>query len=149
MKTKIFRLLVIVFVVLVSTSTQSNAQDQKEIVDLSFEKMPEYPGGDIALKNDLDSLINFHKGTIKKNITGSVYVRFTVDQDGLLKNSEIYRGIDEDLNKEALRVIGSLKSWKPGMESDEPIVVNYIVRFDFMPNKKVECQCVNFASAEY
>ncbi|MBC8436069.1 MAG: M56 family metallopeptidase [Bacteroidetes bacterium] len=89
------------------------------------EKSPEYPGGKKALMVFLSENIKYPKEAIKKGITGTVYVSFIVEKDGSVSNVKILRGIGSGCDKEALRVVYLLKSWKPGMDKGKPVRVSF------------------------
>ena len=154
MKTKTVRLLFGMLIALIATAFQVHAQVEKKAekdsleetkaVFFIIENMPEYPGGEIGLKTDIDSLIHYPQEAIDKGITGRVLISFVIDKEGKIKNARITSGIGEELDQEALRVINALKPWQPAMQSGETIEVNYIVQFDFLAGNKIECKCVNF-----
>ena len=58
-------------------------------------------------------------------IEGKVFVEFVVDKDGSVTDVKILRGVDKNLDAEALRVIRSLPKYKPGMQRGEPCKVIY------------------------
>ncbi len=95
------------------------------------ENMPEFPGGELALRQFIASTINYPEEAIKYSIQGRVYVSFVVDKTGNVANARIVRGIDPLLDKEALRVVNSLPKWKPGMQRDKPVNVAYTVPISF------------------
>jgi protein TonB len=60
-----------------------------------------------------------------------VYVKFVVNEQGLVSNAEILRGVDASLDKEALRVINSLPDFKPGKQRGRPVKVYYNAVINF------------------
>ena len=68
------------------------------------------------------------------NITGKVYVQFVVDKDGSVTDVKILRGVDKNLDTEALRVIRSLPKFKPGMQRGKPAKVIYTIPIRFRLN---------------
>ncbi len=49
-----------------------------------------------------------------KGIEGTFYVQFVVEKDGSITNVKVSKGVDEELDKEAVRVISIMPRWKPG-----------------------------------
>jgi len=94
--------------------------------------MPEYPGGDEALKNDLIGSIKYPEEARKNGIQGKVYVSFVVDEQGKVTNAKIERGVEPSLDKEALRVISNLPRWSPGLQGGKPVRVSYTVPINFV-----------------
>ncbi|MFT5778929.1 MAG: TonB family protein [Crocinitomicaceae bacterium] len=93
------------------------------------EKMPEFCGGLSAMTKYFSENVYY---TSKSKVQGTVYVRFVVDVDGSIKQSEILRGIaDPKLNEEALRVVSEMPDWNPGEQRGEgvPVYMTVPVRF--------------------
>jgi len=55
------------------------------------------------------------------NEQGKVYVSFIVEKDGRITNIEIQRGVSDDLNKEAKRVVRNMPDWTPGESSGKRV----------------------------
>jgi protein TonB len=45
--------------------------------------------------------------------------------DGSLSNISVLRGVDKELDKEALRVVSSSPRWEPGRQRDRAVPVTY------------------------
>lgn len=95
------------------------------------ENMPEFPGGEDELRKFIANNINYPEVAQKEGIHGRVYVTFVVDKEGNVANAKIARGVDPSLDREALRVVNSLPSWKPGTQKGEPVNVSYTVPIHF------------------
>ena len=68
------------------------------------------------------------------NITGKVYVSFIVDKQGNVTNVKIVRGVDKNLDAEALRVVSSLPKYKPGKQRGKPVRVMFTIPINFTLN---------------
>ena len=64
---------------------------------------------------------------MKKGTQGRVTVQFVVEKDGSIANARVLRGIDPELDKEAVRVISAMPKWKPGTQKGEAVRVKYTV----------------------
>ena len=92
------------------------------------EHMPEFTGGGMpALMEYLSKNIKYPEAAMKKGIQGRGIVQFVVEKDGSITNVKILRGIDPELNKEAVRVISAMPKWKPGTQKGEAVRVKYTV----------------------
>jgi TonB family protein len=107
-------------------------QAEDETVYFIVEDMPEFPGGESALRKYITSSIEYPEIAVKNGIQGKVYVTFVVKKDGSVANAKIARGVDLALDKEALRVVNSLPKWKPGIQRGTPVNVSYTVPINFM-----------------
>ena len=67
------------------------------------------------------------EAAMKKGTQGRATVQFVVEKDGSITNVKILRGIDPELNKEAVRVISAMPKWKPGTQKGEAVRVKYTV----------------------
>lgn len=131
MKTfKTFFLITILFVISFWQVEAQENQDKNGIYSI-VEEMPEYPGGDKALRNEIAEKIKYPEEARKKGIQGKVFVTFVVDEQGAVTNVKIARGVDPSLDNEALRVINDLKNWKPGKEKGKAVKVAFTVPINF------------------
>jgi protein TonB len=69
---------------------------------------------------------------LENGIQGKVYVNFVVEKDGSVGRMKIARGVDPSLDREALRVVGSLPGWIPGRQKGIPVAVSYTVPINFV-----------------
>ena len=92
------------------------------------EQMPEFPdGGMPALMEYFVKNIKYPEAAMKKGTQGRVTVQFVVEKDGSIANAKVLRGIDPELDKEAVRVISMMPKWKPGMQKGQAVNVKYTV----------------------
>ena len=52
--------------------------------------------------------------------------QFMINVDGSFSNPIVVRGLDKDLDKEALRIIRNIPDWKPARKDGEPVPMSYI-----------------------
>lgn len=57
---------------------------------------------------------------MKKGTQGRVTVQFVVEKDGSIANAKVLRGVDPELDKEAVRVVSVMPKWKPGTQKEKP-----------------------------
>ena len=95
------------------------------------ENMPEFPGGESAMRKYISSSIVYPEEAVKRGVQGKVFVSFVVTKTGEVANSTIARGVDPALDKEALRVVNGLPKWLPGKQKGQVVNVNYTVPINF------------------
>ena len=61
----------------------------------------------------------------ENGVQGRVTLQFTVEADGRVTNVRVLRGVDESLDKEAVRVVSSSPKWTPGRQRDRAVKVTY------------------------
>lgn len=112
---------------------QKEEEDEEEAqVFFIVEEMPEFPGGELALRKWIANEIKYPVIAQENGIQGKVYVTFVVGKDGSISNATIARGVDPSLDKEALRVVNQLPKWKPGKQRGKPVNVSYTVPINFV-----------------
>jgi TonB family protein len=116
--------------VLIKSSVPVMKSGSEEIFFI-VEEMPEFPGGEQALRQFISNSIDYPKVAQEKGIQGKVYVTFVVTKDGNVANATIARGVDPSLDSEALRVVNSLPKWKPGKQRGQAVNVSYTVPINF------------------
>jgi TonB family protein len=97
----------------------------------NVEKMPEYPGGDLALRKFIAQNVSYPVDAQKQRIQGKVYVTFVININGDVEQARVARGVHPSLDAEALRVVKAMKKWTPGMQDGEKVNVNYTVPINF------------------
>ena len=102
-----------------------------EVVD----ELPVFKGGDAAIIEYLKINSKYPEPAKLKGIQGKVIVRFAVEADGSIDKVSVIKGIDQDLDKEALRVVGTMPAFeKPGIKDGKAVSVWYTVPISFALN---------------
>lgn len=113
-----------------SLTAQEEEKKQGDVFSI-VDEMPVYPGGDNALRQFIAQNVKYPDEAKKNKIQGKVYVSFIVDENGEVTDAKIERGVDPDLDKEALRVIKLQKKWTPGKEKGKTVKVKFTVPIEF------------------
>lgn len=113
-------------------SPQSKRPTETSIALKTADQMPEFPGGDEALKKYIQSHIIRINGD--DCTTGRVIVQFVVKKDGSIGEVKVVRSLGKDLDKEAVRVIKSLPRFTPGRNGGESVDVWYTIPVSFKPH---------------
>jgi TonB family protein len=95
------------------------------------EEMPEFPGGMGECMKWLGQNIKYPADAKEKGVQGRVIVQFVVEKDGTIVNAKVVRGVDPDLDAEALRVVNQSPKWKPGKQKGEAVRVKYTLPIMF------------------
>ena len=86
-------------------------------VFIAVDTMPEFPGGETALKNYISEHIKYPSDSHDNGIEGTVYVQFLIDKSGRVIDPKIIRAVFPSLDKEAVRVVQSFPRWEPGKQN--------------------------------
>jgi protein TonB len=95
------------------------------------EEMPMFPGGDVELLKYIGENTIYPEVAKENNIQGRVIVRFCVTAKGGVSQVSILKGVDPELDQEAIRVVNTLPAFKPGKQGGKPVPVWYMVPITF------------------
>ncbi|MCX6256167.1 MAG: energy transducer TonB [Bacteroidia bacterium] len=120
-------------VVEAATEVKEEVQEAEpeEIPFVVVEEMPMYPGGEVELLKYIADHTNYPEVAKENNIQGRVIVRFCVTAKGGVSQVSILKGVDPELDAEAVRVVNSLPAFKPGKQGGKPVPVWYMVPITF------------------
>ena len=118
-----------------SNGIQSQVCDttlQNEIFGSCSGHMPSFPGGNSALMRFLSEHVVYPEEAAKNKIEGKVIVQFIIEKDGSVGEVKVARGVDKELDAEAVRVCKLLPKFSPGRNADgEPIKIWYTLPITF------------------
>lgn len=107
------------------------------------EQMPVYRGclkevEDVRMKCSTDAAIAhitknlvYPKSAIENGIQGTVYVRYHVTNEAKVTNVEILRGVNDDLDLAALKVVKTLEYERSGVQNGKAVTVEMVVPIRF------------------
>ena len=110
--------------VVVGYASKDSVKDREPVFNV-VEQMPSFPGGMEALMQYLAKNMRYPVEAQKNKVQGRVVVGFIVSKDGDIKKAHILRGVDPELDAEAIRVIESMPRWMPGMQRGKAVAVSY------------------------
>lgn len=113
----------------------TNEQEEEEPPLVWAEQMPEFPGGEEALRRYIAEHTKYPALAAENGIQGTVYVRFVVKKNGNVGEVQVTRGVDPLLDQEAIRVVKSLPKFKPGIQGGRPVNVWFSVPIYFKLNE--------------
>ena len=87
---------------------------KEEEIFVAVEQLAEFPGGQAALMKWLSNNIRYPESAQQNDIQGRVIVKFVVEKDGSIGQATIAKGVDKDLDREAIRVVKKMPKWQPG-----------------------------------
>ena len=87
---------------------------KEEEIFVAVEQQAESPGGQAARMKWLSNNVRYPETAQQNDVQGRVIVKFVVEKDGSIGAATILKGVDKDLDKEALRVVKKMPKWQPG-----------------------------------
>ncbi len=123
-------LLVLVCFISLTTIAQKQTDNDTTIYSV-VDEMPQFPGGDSAMVAYLTHNLHYPQTEKEKGIQGKVFVGFVVEKDGIISNVEVKKGIGEECDAEAVRVIREMPTWSPGKQNSECVRVSLVLPINF------------------
>jgi protein TonB len=114
-------------------------QDREEVQEGSVEpepfmtvqEMPEPMGGAKGLMKYIADNTIYPPIARENNIQGKVYVRFCVTSTGSIDQVSILKGVDRELDAEAIRIVKTFPPFKPGKQDGIAVPVWFNVFINF------------------
>ena len=92
----------------------------------TVEVKPMFNGGDaIEFSKWVNENLKYPQAAKDAGVKGRVTLQFTVYPDGSVRDTKVLRGVNPDLDAEALRVVSASPDWTPGYVKGEPVKVTY------------------------
>jgi len=88
--------------------------------ELTIDSMPQFPGGESALFHYLGENVRYPAAAEDEGVGGVVGVTFVIELDGSLTEVKVVEGVRPDIDREALRVIKAMPTWRPAICQGAP-----------------------------
>ena len=127
--------------VLSETAPAALPDTTKVIPFATVEVKPTFQGGDAgtAFAKWVNANLKYPPAAKEAGAQGRVVLQFTVYPDGSVRDTKVLRGVNPDLDAEALRVVSASPDWTPGYVKGEPVKVTYTFPVVFqLSGKKTE-----------
>jgi len=95
------------------------------------DQYPMYPNGMKGMLKHISKHLIYPPNAYKKGIQGIVILKFLIEKDGRIKEIEVVKSVNPDLDAEAIRVLKKLKIRIPGYKDGKPINFEYKFPFNF------------------
>ena len=80
--------------------------------------------------------LKYPETAVVQGIQGRVMVEFIIDKDGKVTNVRVVKGVSDELDAEAVKVISASPKWKPGRVKGEKVRTSITVPVEFKLEKK-------------
>jgi TonB family protein len=107
----------LLFIWLVSVPAFAQTVYQPNEVEKSAEPL----GGAAFLNHFISMNLQLPVATAAKGVDGRVFVKGIIETDGTITSLQVVRGIDDDCNTEAKRIMAQFKGWRPASIKGLPV----------------------------
>ena len=104
---------------------------QEKVIFRVVEEMPQFPGGMNEAMKFLAMNIKYPISAQQAKIEGRVIVQFVVEKDGSVSDVKVMRGVNPELDAEAIRVVSMMPKWIPGKQRGKAVAVKYTMPIMF------------------
>ena len=80
--------------------------------------------------------LKYPEVAVRNGVQGRVVVEFVVEKDGKVTNVRVVKGVSDELDAEAVKVIGASPKWKPGRVKGEKVRTSISLPVEFKLEKK-------------
>ncbi len=106
------------------TATEGMGNGTETHIAEMLDSKPQFPGGIEKFYRYIGN--NFNSPTLDENRNVRIFVSFVVERDGSMSNIKVINNPGALLEKEAIRVLKSIKAkWTPGMLHSKPVRTAY------------------------
>jgi TonB family protein len=111
------------------TTYRNLPEDEK--IFFAVEQTAEYPGGMSAMLKFILKNLKYPQAARRMGVEGKVWVTFIVEKDGSISNIKISKGVNADLDREAIRIVSLFPNWSPGMQNGHPVRSQFVLPIPF------------------
>ena len=99
---------------------------------VEVDELPVFKGGEAGLMKYIADNTVYPENAKTKGIQGKVIVRFAVETDGSVDKISILKGVDPELDSEAIRVVQTLPAFeKPGIKDGKAVPVWFAIPINY------------------
>ena len=109
----------------------SNSEPQEKVIFQVVEEMPQFPGGMGEAMKFLAKNMKYPVAAQEAKIEGRVIVQFVIERDGSVSDAKVMRGVNSELDAEAIRVVSMMPKWIPGKQRGKAVAVKYTMPIMF------------------
>lgn len=114
-----------------SELVESSEASTDSIYNGKVDEMPTYPGGEMAMCEYIGRNIKYPQRARENGIQGRVFVGLVIEKDGSISNVKVLKGIGDECDEEAVRVVKSMPRWKPGKNNGKLVRVSFCIPISF------------------
>ena len=106
-------------------------EEEADQVFLVVEEQAAFPGGQGEWAKFLRKNLKYPRQAKRMGIEGAVFLNFIVDQQGIISDIQVARGIGGGCDDEAVRVLKNSPKWQPGKQRGRAVKSRMSIRIVF------------------
>ncbi len=113
------------------TDSAAPAVAAPSVVPTYVERMPEFAGGQDALRRYLQKHLRYPGAALANQIAGKVYLTFVVGADGAISEVTVIKDLGYGTGEAAARAVREMPAWTPGMQNRRSVPVRFTLPITF------------------
>ena len=113
------------------TDSAAPAAAAPGLVPTYVERMPEFAGGQDALRRYLQKHLHYPGAALANQIAGKVYLTFVVGADGASSEVTVIKDLGYGTGEAAARAVREMPAWMPGMQNKHSVPVRFTLPITF------------------
>lgn len=101
------------------------------------EQKPQFPGGEKALSNYIQSNIRYPEEALRVSVGGIALVSFTINSNGDVRKPRVVKEIGWGIDDEAVRLVLNMPRWEPARQNGRPVSMEYTLSIRFNLKREV------------
>jgi periplasmic protein TonB len=124
-----------------STSTENGTGNSNTLGGMDGEVYgsadinPQFPGGPKAMQEFINANLKYPEIARRLDMKGTILIYIVIASDGSLRDVKVVKGLQPDLDSEAVRVVKSMPLWKPALRGGVPVNVRCVIPITVSPLK--------------
>lgn len=102
-----------------------------DTIDPSRGSVAQFPGGEVRLMEYIAKNISYPKEAMEQNVEGRVVTQFAISKTGKVGDIKVVRSVSPELDREAIRVVGTLPDFIPAKLDGKPVASWYTLPISF------------------
>ena len=102
------------------------------------EKVPQFVGGNVALRNYLIKNISYPQLSDDEIVQSTIHVSFIIDTSGKIRSAYILNplngGTYTEIEKKCIKTVENMPDWIPAENKGKKVPVRFIIPFHIDPN---------------
>jgi TonB family C-terminal domain len=116
----------------IKPSASAGARISMSVYEYDFvDVQPQFPGGSSAMIRFINNERRYPSTAYHNGVEGRVLCSFIVNTDGSISHIAVLRGVEESLNREAVRIISQMPNWEAGQLDGSNVPVYCILPIAF------------------
>ena len=93
--------------------------------------VPQFPGGERALMKFINETRRYPQEAYNNKVQGRVVCSFVVYPDGTINGISVIKGVEDALDREAVRIIREMPRWMAGQINNQAVPVSCVLAIPF------------------